>query len=77
MPFQSEKQRRYMHANLPELAQRWERDYAGGGLARLPQAYPNNMTVGEEMINIGTSSGNALDNQLAYLPNSDEDKMMK
>ena len=31
MPFQSEKQRRYMHANLPDIAKRWERDYAGGG----------------------------------------------
>jgi len=33
MPFQSEKQRRYMHANLPEIAKRWERDYANGGIA--------------------------------------------
>ena len=32
MPFQSEKQRRYMHANLPEIAKRWERDYANGGI---------------------------------------------
>jgi len=32
MPFQSEKQRRYMHANLPEIAQRWENDYANGGI---------------------------------------------
>ena len=35
MPFKSEKQRRYMHANLPKIAKRWERDYAGGGIARL------------------------------------------
>ena len=34
MPFQSEKQRRYLHANHPEIAKRWERDYAGGG--RIP-----------------------------------------
>lgn len=27
MPFKSEKQRKYMHANLPEIAQRWEREY--------------------------------------------------
>ena len=33
MPFKSEKQRRYMHANLPEIAKRWERDYANGGIA--------------------------------------------
>lgn len=26
MPFQSEKQRRYMHAKHPEIAQRWERE---------------------------------------------------
>ena len=25
-----------MHANLPEIAQRWERDYAGGGITRVP-----------------------------------------
>ena len=31
MPFQSEKQRRYLHANHPEIAKRWERNYAGGG----------------------------------------------
>ena len=30
MPFKSEKQRRYMHANLPEIAKRWERDYKQG-----------------------------------------------
>jgi len=35
MPFKSEKQRRYMHANLPEIAKRWERDYASGGIARV------------------------------------------
>jgi len=35
MPFQSEKQRRYMHANLPDIAKRWERDYSNGGVAEL------------------------------------------
>lgn len=25
MPFKSEKQRRYMHANHPKIAKRWER----------------------------------------------------
>ena len=33
MPFQSEKQRRFLHANHPEIAQRWERDYANGGIS--------------------------------------------
>jgi len=47
MPFQSEKQRRYLHANHPEIAKRWERDYASGGpiaalnaqLNQLPEYY--------------------------------------
>ena len=33
MPFKSEKQRRYMHANLPKIAQRWEKKYSIGGSA--------------------------------------------
>ena len=35
MPFQSEKQRRYMHANLPDIANRWEAKYGLGGFAEL------------------------------------------
>ena len=31
MPFKSEKQRRYLHANEPEIARRWENKYATGG----------------------------------------------
>jgi hypothetical protein len=31
MPFVSEKQRRYMHANLPDIAKRWEKKYSKGG----------------------------------------------
>jgi len=70
MPFQSEKQRRYMHANLPEIANRWERDYADGGIARLPQRLTTDDTVGKQMIQMGTASGNALDNQLVELTDS-------
>ena len=33
MPFQSEKQRRFLHANHPEIAKRWEREYAHGGIS--------------------------------------------
>ena len=32
MPFQSEKQRRYLHANHPEIAKRWEKEYSLGGI---------------------------------------------
>ena len=31
MPFQSETQRRYMHANHPTIAKRWEKKYKKGG----------------------------------------------
>lgn len=31
MPFKSEKQRRYMHANKPQMAKRWEREGKKGG----------------------------------------------
>ena len=36
MPFKSEKQRRYMHANLPKIAQRWEKKYNAGGSVTEP-----------------------------------------
>ena len=29
MPFKSEKQRKYMHAKHPKIAERWERKYGG------------------------------------------------
>ena len=32
MPFQSEKQRRFLHANHPQIAKRWEREYSNGGI---------------------------------------------
>ena len=35
-----------MHANLPEIAQRWEKDYAGGGITRLGLANGNFINMG-------------------------------
>lgn len=29
MPYRSEKQRRYLHAKEPELAEKWDRKYGG------------------------------------------------
>jgi hypothetical protein len=29
MPFKSQRQRRYMHANHPQIAKRWEQKYGG------------------------------------------------
>jgi len=34
MPFKSEEQREWMHANEPEMADRWEREKAHGGLIK-------------------------------------------
>ena len=31
MPFKSKKQRKWMHANEPEMAKRWEKEYQKGG----------------------------------------------
>ena len=31
MPFKSEKQRKYLFANKPEIAKRWAKDYKHGG----------------------------------------------
>jgi hypothetical protein len=35
MPYKSEKQRRYMHANLPRIAERWDKETPSG--KRLPR----------------------------------------
>ena len=31
MPFKSEKQRKWMHSNMPKLAKSWEKKYQQGG----------------------------------------------
>jgi len=64
MPFQSEKQRRYMHANLPEIAKRWERDYANGGIMRLAHGgrtgfFAAGLARGDS-ISPGTSTGGGM-----------------
>jgi len=56
MPFQSEKQRRYMHANLPDIAKRWERDYAGGGRIGFDSG-SNGITLGSDKYNITFEPG--------------------
>ncbi len=43
MPFKSEKQRRFLHANEPEVARKWEKGYASGGM--LKKAVANNMKL--------------------------------
>ena len=36
MPFKSDKQKKWMHANKPEMAEKWEK-YPGGGSLNGPQ----------------------------------------
>ena len=36
MPFKSAKQRSYMNANHPKIAQRWEKKYSTGGSVTEP-----------------------------------------
>ena len=70
MPFKSEKQRRYLHANHPGIAKRWEQEYSGGGIARMGYKY------GDQVDDMMTER-RPLGNQMAYLPNSNEDKMIQ
>ena len=35
MPFKSEKQRRYLFANEPEIAKKWSKEYNMGGVASM------------------------------------------
>ena len=36
MPFQSEKQRKWMHQHLPDIAKKWEQKYPHGGAIHGP-----------------------------------------
>ena len=71
MPFQSEKQRRYMHANLPDIANRWEAKYGLGGIAELnsqlndlPEYYIPAAQGGR--IGFNSGSGKTYDDWLNY-----------
>ena len=58
MPFQSEKQRRFLHANHPEIAKRWERDYANGGIL--------DINASEEIIDDGGNEIELTDYNVAF-----------
>ena len=45
MPFKSEKQRRWAHVNEPEMADKWEREYATGGMIK--KAIANKMKLAD------------------------------
>ena len=78
MPFKSEKQRRYMHANLPELAKRWERDYASGGVAS--QGGVKNYLGEQPMVSAPKywqSSPDHPTTELAYITPAEKDLLVK
>jgi hypothetical protein len=71
MPFQSEKQRRFLHANHPEIAQRWEKEYANGGISnhfrkkfdqgsdygQFARRQAHNIAAGSQAMNVGGGNG--------------------
>ena len=57
MPFQSEKQRRFLHANHPEIAKRWESEYATGGISN---HFRKRFFKGAEADTSGSAGGKAM-----------------
>jgi hypothetical protein len=45
MPFKSDRQRRFLHANEPKVAKKWEENYATGGMIK--KAIAKNMGVAD------------------------------
>jgi len=78
MPFKSEAQRRYMHANLPEIAQRWEQEYSTGGVAS--QGGMKNFLGEQEMVSAPKywqSSPDHPTTELAYITPAEKDLLVK
>ena len=48
MPFKSEKQRRWMYANNPEMAKRWEKEMKKGGYLEGPSHKKGGITINVE-----------------------------
>ena len=72
MPFKSEKQRRWMNANKPKMAKRWEKYAEGGPVDNVPAM----LTEGEYVIKRDAVNGSTLDmleyiNKHGDLPMSD------
>jgi len=73
MPFQSEKQRRYLWANEPEIARDWTDTYGSGIGKALGGRIPFALGSSDEIIETQSDIGN----QIAYKPNSNKDKILK
>ena len=78
MPFQSEKQRRYLHANHPEIAKRWEKEYANGGYAM--QGGVKNYLGNQKMVHAPKHWKSAPDHpetELTYITEPEKDLLVK
>ena len=86
MPFKSKKQRRWMHANEPEMAKRWEKEYQQGGYldgsSHADGGIPIEAEGGEFIINKDAVNRSTIDileyiNKHGDLPMSDARKRRK
>ena len=70
MPFKSEKQRKWMHANEPEMAKKWEKEYQQGGtligLSHKDGGIPIEAEGGEFLIKKDSVNNSTLD-MLEYI----------
>ena len=80
MPFESEKQRKWMHANEPEMAKRWEQEAQQGGPLNGPSHEAGGIPIeaegGEYIIKRDSVNASTLDmleyvNKHGDLPMSD------
>ena len=81
MPFQSEKQRRYLWANEPEIARDWTDTYGSriqknnGGLLSIRQPYGNGGEIIKQLLlNWGTGKAKEKAEEYGYLPDSTQKK---
>ena len=65
MPFKSDKQRRYMYANHPKIAERWSRYNKGGDVAPVPTGAPG---AAQSAIDTYFAGGSPLVPRLSYEP---------
>ena len=81
MPFQSEKQRRYLWANEPEIARDWTDTYGSriqknnGGLLSIRQPYGGGGEIIKQLLlNWGTGKAKEKAEEYGYLPDSTQKK---
>ena len=81
MPFQSEKQRRYLWANEPEIARDWTDTYGSriqknnGGLLSIRQPYgAGGEIIKQLLLNWGTGKAKEKAEEYGYLPDSTQKK---